>query len=84
MPTFRSMAVSLIPSHAERYKYCQKCEKKSAEIFVLKEQIKQKTMLLEDLFMNASIQEKYQADMKAKLEEERRVSAQLRSDVTPK
>ena len=56
--------------------------KKSAEILALRKETKEKTILLEDVFTNASIQEKFQAGMKVKLEEERRISAQLRSEVS--
>ena len=84
-PEFQSIpASSAIRTHhtTDIHKQCQKCEEKSAKIIALSEQIKEKAILLEDVFMNASIQEKFQKDTKAKLEEERRISAHLRSEVS--
>ena len=81
-PEFMSMPGPMIRAQTERHERCQKCEEKSAEISALRKETKEKTILLEDVFTNASIQEKFQADMKAKLEEERRISAQLRSEVS--
>ena len=66
----------------ETHKHCQKREEKSTEIIALKDQIKEKEILLKDVLMNESTQERYEADTKAKLKEERQVSAQLRSEVS--
>ena len=84
-PEFQSIpASSAIRTHhtTDIHKQCQKCEEKSAKIIALCEQIKEKAILLEDVFMNASIQEKFHIHTKAKLEEERRISAHLQLEVS--
>ena len=80
-PEFPSLPAPMIQAQTERHKRCQKCEGKSAEIQRLRKETKEKAILLEDVFTNASIQEKFHADMKATLKEERRISAQLRQEI---
>ena len=81
-PHFPSLPVSVVRARAERLERCKKCDEKSSEIIALKGQIKQNASLLEDAFMNASVQESFLTDTKAKLEAERQVSVKLRHQVT--
>ena len=81
-PEFRSMPGPVIRAQTERHERCQKCEDKSTEILLLKDQIKQKEILIHDVFMNADVEKKFQEETKAKLEEERRTSSRFRQEIS--
>ena len=66
----------------ERHERHHETQDSWKEVLKLRELIKQKDSLIEDVLMNASIQEKFLAEKQAKLDEEKKISVQLRQQVS--
>ena len=74
---YPSMPVTVCRPQSERREHAQESGSSLREIASLREQLKQKDALLEDVFMNSEVQKKFLAEARAKLEEEKRISVQL-------
>ena len=79
---YPSMPETVRMPQTKRHERVQESEGSLREIISLREQIKQKDAILEDVFVNSEVQEKFLAEARAKLEEEKRNSGQLRQLVS--